>query len=64
MVRQVRQYAVYYRTAVRPKGSVIMHVYVNATSPEEALKEAEPLLKKSDAILYADLMPTWEVTKV
>lgn len=39
-----------------------MHVYVSASSPEEALKAAEPLLQKNDAILYADLMPTWEVT--
>lgn len=60
----MNEYAVYYRTYVaRLKGTVVSHVYVNAHTPEEALKEAEPLLNKHDAILYADLMPEWEVTK-
>ena len=60
----MKEFVVFYRTSIaRLKGTVVAHVYVNAHTAEEALKEAEPLLNKHDAILFAQESPAWEVTK-
>ena len=60
----VREYAVFYKHFIaRLKGSMVSHVYVNATSEEEALKEAGPHLPKDAEVVQVDIMPEWEVTK-
>jgi hypothetical protein len=62
MVRQVREFAVFYRVfSARLKGHVVEHVYVNAPSSAEALDVAKPLLPKDGVLIRADESPSWAV---